>query len=257
MRNRWLTMLALPVLAYLGLVALMYFSQRGMIYFPQFTTVPASETNFELARDDAILRGWVVSPGQRDAVLYFGGNAESVQGMRGQLADWFPGQTSYLLAYRGYGASDGTPEEALLLADAVALFDQVRSLHPEGHISVIGRSLGSGVASYLASQREVHRLVLVTPFDSLVGVGQAHYPWLPVQWLATDRYESSHHLADYRGPVLILRAGRDNVVPPASTDRLIASLPQPPSVFHAPSAGHDSILSNPTERAAVVEFMTR
>lgn len=257
MRKTLLTLLALPILAYLGLSALMYLNQRGMIYFPQYTQVDASETNFALVRDGATLRGWVVNPGQPDAVLYFGGNAESVEGMRSRMADWFPGHSSYLLAYRGYGASDGAPEEALLLADALALFDEVRALHPEGRISVIGRSLGSGVASYLASQRDVHRLALVTPFDSLVGVGQMHYPWLPVSWLATDRYDSSRYLADYRGAVLVLRAGRDTVVPPASTDRLIASLPQPPRVFEAPAASHDSILSNPVERAALVEFITQ
>ena len=257
MRKTLLTMLVLPLLAYLGLAALMYFNQRQMIYFPQFTQVDSTETDFALTLDDATLRGWVVNPGQRDAVIYFGGNAESIQGMRGELADWFPGHSSYLLAYRGYGASDGEPEEALLLADALALFDKVRGLHPEGRVSVIGRSLGSGVASYLASQRDVHKLALITPFDSLVGVGQMHYPWLPVSWLATDRYESSRHLAGYGGPVLVLRAGRDTVVPPASTDRLVASLRKPPEVFEAPSASHDSILSNPDERGALVEFIAR
>lgn len=257
MRKTVLTMLAVPVLAYLGLAALMYFNQRQMIYFPQFTQADPAQTDFALARGDATLRGWVVHPGQRDAVIYFGGNAESIQGMRGEMAGWFPVHSSYLLAYRGYGASDGEPEEALLLADALALFDKVRALHPEGRISVIGRSLGSGVASYLASQRDVHRLALVTPFDSLVGVGQTHYPWLPVSWLATDRYESSRHLAGYGGPVLVLRAGRDTVVPPASTDRLIASLRKPPQVFEAPSASHDSILSKPDERDTLVEFLTR
>jgi len=254
---KWMTMLALPVLLYVGLSALMYFTQRGMVYFPQFTRVPASETDFALDRPDATLRGWAVNHGQRDAVLYFGGNAESIQGMRGQLGEWFPGHSSYLLAYRGYGASDGAPREELLLADALALFDHVRTQHPEGDISVIGRSLGSGVASYLASQRDVHRLVLVTPFDSLVGVGKAHYPWLPVGWLATERYESDRYLADHQGPVLILRAGRDEVVPPANTDRLIASLPVQPLVLIAPDADHNSQLGEFDQGKALGNFVSR
>lgn len=257
MLMKLMSMLALPVLLYAGLCALMYFTQRGMVYFPQFTQVPASETDFALARDDVVLRGWSANPGRRDVVLYFGGNAESVQGMRGDLADWFPGHSSYLLAYRGYGASDGRPQEDLLLADALALFDHVRARHPEGDIGVIGRSLGSGVASYVAAQRDVHRLVLITPFDSLVGVGQIHYPWLPVRWLATERYESDRHLADYQGPVLILRAGRDAVVPAASTDRLIAGLPRPPQVVDSPGATHDSVLSDPDEGLEIVAFVTQ
>ena len=93
-------------------------------------------------------------------------------------------------------------------------------------IAVIGRSLGSGVASHVAAQRPVARLVLVTPFDSLADVGQAHYRWLPVRWLVKDRYESARYLAKYHGPVLVIRAGRDQVIPAASTHRLIASLPR-------------------------------
>ena len=90
---------------------------------------------------------------------------------------------------------------------------------------MIGRSLGSAVASYVASKRPVAKLALVTPFDSMANVAQAHYPWLPVRWLLQDKYDQAAYLRRYQGPLLVVRAGRDDVVPPVSTDRLIASLP--------------------------------
>lgn len=249
---------AIAVLAavYIGLCALMYAKQRESMYFPQFTRVDARQTDFQIRRDGVTLRGWLMNPGRPGAVVYFGGNAERIEFARDEFAAWFPDSTVYLVAYRGYGASDGTPREADLYADALALFDHVRARHA-GPVAVVGRSLGSGVASYLASQRPVARLVLIAPFDSLANVGQMHYPWLPVRRLLKDRYESARHLADYRGPVLVVRAGRDQVIPAASTDRLIASLTPPPQVIELPTADHNSIGNDPRLGEALRGFVNR
>lgn len=251
------SLLALAALAYAGACALMYSQQRELMYLPQGTRLDPIHTNFQLERGDVVLRGWVLQPGRADALVYFGGNAEAIEGMRTRLETWFPDRTIYLLAYRGFGASDGEPEEALLFADALALFDHARAQHGEGGVAVIGRSLGSGVASYVAGQRPVEKLVLVTPFDSLVAVAQGHYPWLPAHWLVRDRYESTAHLADFKGPVLVVRAGQDRVVPPPHTDRLIEALPGTPQVLDMPDAGHHSVLSGDAPAEAIIQFLRR
>jgi len=256
------TALRLPLIAggvtvalvYLGLCAWMYAKQRDFVYFPQVTRVDAHETNFELRRDGVTLRGWLVNAGRPGAVLYFGGNAERIELSRDEFANWFPDSSIYLLAYRGYGASDGSPAEADLFADALALFDHVRARHA-GPIAVVGRSLGSGVASYVASQRPVDRLALVTPFDSLANVASTHYPWLPVRWLSSERYESTRHLAGYTGPILVVRAGRDEVIPSSSTDRLINALALPPKVIVLPEADHNTIGEDPRFGAALRDFV--
>lgn len=242
-----------PVLLYLGLCGFLYARQRSLIYYPQFTTVDADQTDFELARDGVTLRGWVLNPGQPRALLYFGGNAESVQYNRDDFARWFPRHSVYLLAYRGYGASGGVPTERALVGDAQALYDRVRDRHPAG-IDVIGRSLGSGVASRLAVERPVRRLALVTPFDSMASLIQAHYPWLPARWLTRDRFDSARHLSGYRGPLLVVRAGRDQVVPPRNTQRLIAALPQPPRVVDMPQADHITVSESPAYARALTAF---
>lgn len=251
-----LMLLVLPALLWAGFCGLMYFQQKDLVYYPQMTRVPAADTDFTLPRGDVTLRGWRINPGRDKVLIYFGGNAESVQHMREPLALWLPEYTSVLLAYRGYGASDGMPEESLLFADALALYDEIRHRQPEARISVMGRSLGSGVASYLASQRPVERLVLVTPFDSMVSVAGSHYPWLPTGLLVTERFESSHWLAGFRQPVLIIRAGRDRIVPPANTDRLIAALPMPPQVLDLPMADHNTVMNTQTEAEALIAFLS-
>jgi pimeloyl-ACP methyl ester carboxylesterase len=241
-------------LVYAAVCGLLYLRQQQLVYFPAFTRVPEAQTSFALTRGEVVLRGWMVNPGRPRAILYFGGNGESIQFNRETFERWLPGHTVYLVAYRGYGASDGKPSQRALFADALALFDHVQAEHPQQPVSLLGRSLGSGVASYLAAQRRVGRVALVTPFDSLAGVAQAHYPWLPVHWLLRERYESTRYLAGHRGPLLVVRAGGDEVVPSANTDRLIASLPQPPRVVSIPNASHNDLDEDAYGRALAAFF---
>ncbi len=247
---------AIAIVAYLVVCALLYLGQRELLYFPQATRVAAAQTDFVLQRSPALrLRGWQVNPGRDKVLLYFGGNAEDLRQARAQLAPLLPDYSVYLLAYRGYGASDGTPNEAALIGDALALYDHVRATQPQAEIAVLGRSLGSGVASQLAARRPLARLVLVTPFDSLASAAQAHYPWAPVRWLLRDRYDSASALRAYRGPLLVLRAGRDQVVPASSTQRLLDSLAQTPTVVAMPQAGHDDISADPRYAQALRAFL--
>lgn len=250
-----LALLAPLLLGYAGLCALLYFKQRDLIYYPAATIVPAAATDFELVGEGVTLRGWRLNPGKHRALIYFGGNAERLEASRGEFARLFPDRTVYLLSYRGYGASEGRPGEAALFSDALALYADVRARQPQAPIAVIGRSLGSGVASYLASQRPVERLVLVTPFDGLAEVAQAHYPVFPVRLLMRDRYQSTDHLSRYAGPLLVLRGGRDEVIPPANTDRLLATLTHKPQVIDFPRAGHDDISQDPAYAQALRDFM--
>ena len=250
----WLP-LALFAAGYGGLCAWMYVKQRDLMYFPQFTQAQAAQTDFAIERGGVTLRGWLINPGKTRAIVYFGGNGERIEGNREDFLRWFPEHSVYLVAYRGYGASEGQPSEQALLGDALAIFDKAQSQHPGQSVAVIGRSLGSGVASYVASQRPVAKLVLITPFDSFAEVGQAHYGWLPVRWLSTDRYESANYLRKYKGPLLVIRAGKDEVIPAASTDRLIEALPSAPRMVAIPGAGHNGLDSDPAYGKALSDFM--
>ena len=243
---------AIAALLYLAVCLLMLLQQRKLMYWPQRTRVEAAQTNFALQRGDAVLRGWQSHPGPMpatDAAIYLGGNAEAIQDNLARLRAWLPTHSLYLLAYRGYGASDGTPTQAALEQDAIALFDEVQRRHPDGRIAVIGRSLGSGVAAALAAARPVAQLVLITPFDSMLNTVRDHYHWLPVALLLHDRYPSAEWLQRYAGPMLVLRAGQDDLVLPARTDALLQPLQgrngPPVQVAVFAEANHFNILDAP------------
>ena len=233
-----------------------YFGQRRLIYFPDFTRGDASvASTFVLQRPDNVaLRGWVDRPARPRALLYFGGNAETLQPARALMAECCPRSTAYFVPYRGYGGSDGSPSRDAILADALAVYDEAAGRHSGQDIFVVGRSLGSGVASFVASQRPVAKLVLITPFDSLSNVAKSHYSWLPVSWLMRERYDSADWLRGRTQPTLVIRASNDRVVPAANTDALLAALPTTTRVLEI-EGDHNDLSMQPAYHHALADFL--
>src|SRR4029077_1453221 len=153
MRRVMVGILVVVLGGYLGICVLLYVFQRSLIYFPQPRTYggPATVVMLELLGRSISLS---VRPHQGPkALIYFGGNAEDVSRSLPEFSAAFPEHAIYLLHYRGFGESSGKPSEAALHEDAQALFDQVHAEHAD--ITVVGRSLGSGVAIRLANVRPV------------------------------------------------------------------------------------------------------
>ncbi|QHC96404.1 hypothetical protein PspR84_17770 [Pseudomonas sp. R84] len=250
MSRTLMSLVALIVAVYLVLCAALFFFQRSLIYFPQPNAVTSADSQLTLSMPDAqvsVVTRERVGP---RALIYFGGNAEDVSRNLPEFAEAFPEYAVYLLNYRGFGGSSGSPSEAAIAEDALALFDQVYASHPQ--VSLIGRSLGSGVAVRLASQRPVQQLILVTPYNSLEEIATRQYPWVPVQWLLKDRFESGKYAAHIRVPTLLLAASDDEVIPRASTQRLLENFPQGVALLRVvPDSGHNSI----SDRAQYLQWM--
>lgn len=243
-----LTILLAGALAYGALCGLLFLRQRSLLYFPQprAADAPGELLSLPIADGPPGARVLVTvrrRPGPK-ALIYFGGNAEDVAGQLPLLGAAFPEHSLYLLHYRGYGGSGGQPSERALFADALALFDRVRADH--GRIAVIGRSLGSAVAVHLAAHRPVSRLVLVTPFDSIEAVAGRHYPLVPVGLLLQDKYRSLQEAPRVGAPTQLIAAERDEVIPRASTDALLAGfLPGVASQVVLPVDGHNAVEESP------------
>jgi pimeloyl-ACP methyl ester carboxylesterase len=126
----------------------------------------------------------------------------------------------------------------------MTLFDYVYNSHPD--IAVIGRSLGSGVAVRLASQRPASRLILITPYNSLEDLAARQFPWFPVKWLLQDKFESWKYAAHITVPTLLVAAEHDEVVPRASTDQLYTHFAKGVASLQViPDTGHNSISESP------------
>lgn len=238
-----LTLLAIAAALYIAACAALYFFQRSLIYYPQ-ASANAATSRMNLRSGEVNL---VISIRERAgpaAVIYFGGNAEDVSGSLPELSQAFPERALYLMNYRGYGGSAGSPSEAALHNDALALYDMARANHQD--IVVVGRSLGTGIAVRLAAQKEVSRLVLVTPYDSLQELAASQFPIFPVRWLLGDKYESHRHAPSVAAPTTIVLAEHDEVIPRASTERLFSRFaPGVAKLTVVPGTGHNTVSNHP------------
>lgn len=228
-----LIILTTAVLAYGALCVLLFLMQRRMLYYPASTPVAeqlayAPGAGLEPWLDAAGERiGWkreARGGGEAQRWLVFHGNA----GLAVQRAYWadaleriLPGRavSVYILEYPGFGRRPGSPSEVSLKAAALAAFDAIPGT---GRIHLLGESLGSAVAAQAARARpdRVGGLVLVTPFNRLADVAAHHYPWAPVRGLLRDEWNSAEALRDFPGPVAILAAERDSIVPAKFARRL-------------------------------------
>ena len=252
--RRMLTLLLITVaVAYAGFCVALYVMQRSFQYFPTPRRLGPTQMAGTFQSGDTLLQLTVRPHAGPGALLYFGGNGEDVSSSVAPLVAAFPDREIVMLHYRGYGGSAGRPTEADITADAAGLFDKVHAQHPD--VIVMGRSLGTGVAARLASTRPASRLVLVTPYDSLLGIAERQFPIFPVRYLLIDKYESWRYVPKITVPVLILAAERDEVIPAASTETLRARFPAGQVTWVVvPGASHNTIGDDPLYVRSLAAF---
>jgi pimeloyl-ACP methyl ester carboxylesterase len=147
----------------------------------------------------------------------------------------------YILEYPGYGARDGQPSQSDFLAAAGEAVSQIPDNIP---LILLGESIGTGVASATAAAHpeRIAGLLLLTPFDNLANVAQHHYPLLPVHWIMRDQYPSAEWLENYRGPVAIILAADDSIVPAKFGQKLHDAYGGPKKLIIADQADHNDLL---------------
>ncbi|XOV79909.1 MAG: alpha/beta hydrolase [Aestuariibacter sp.] len=215
-------MLTVLITVYIVLMLILFLAQRSLLYYPTSAPLGDTGTSISLNSNGIELRIETANDSAQSAILYFGGNAESaiqsIQHMQPVLGD----NALYFMNYRGYGGSLSNPTESGLYQDALALYDYAAQRHK--HIRLIGRSLGTGVVTYVASQRQVEQIILISPYDSITAVAASHYPIFPIKWLIKDKYDSYNRAHQIACPSLILAAREDRVVPLKHTLRLIDAM---------------------------------
>jgi len=234
------------VLAYAGIVVLLYVFQSHLVYFPQLgRDVAQTPRALGLAHEDVILttedgerlQAWWLPPSARrtrGTAVLFPGNAGN-RAYRIEYMQMFDrlGYSMLLLDYRGYGGSTGTPSEAGTYRDASAAWRWlVENQGVPGHrIVVVGESLGGAVACWLAARHPPGALVLASTFTSLPELGASIYPLLPVRWVSRFQYDNLDCVRRVKSPVLIAHSPRDEIVPYLHGEALFAAANPPKSML--------------------------
>ena len=232
--------LRIAVVAYVVLALLFWVAADRLMFQPQAAGYRHSP---ELVRipveGDTLAAFWLPNPGARHAVLFSHGNAEDIGDNLGFLEEMRRAGFSVLAYdYRGYGLSTGRPSERRAYRDAEAAFAHLTGPLgvPAERVIVHGRSLGGGVSTALAARWPVAGLVLESTFTSI-------YALVPgVRAFPPDRFRSHARMKGVRAPVLVIHGTRDEVVPFAHGERLLAAAPGPKRGFWVEGAGHNDLL---------------
>lgn len=245
MSRFFIKFLVIAFFVYLGICVGLFAAQRALLYHPTPSQgEDSAAAKSKLAVDGAELAISEKPQNSENALIYFGGNMEDVSWSLPLFSKMFPDYAIYLPHYRGYSDSTGEPTEQALHNDALVLFDKIYAAH--NHIVVVGRSLGSGVAVRLASQRPIARLVLVTPYDSIEHVAEDKFPLFPISWLLIDKFESWQFAPKITAPTLLIAAENDQVIPYANTELLFKSFARSVATLKViPNRNHDDIMENP------------
>ncbi|WP_281950489.1 alpha/beta hydrolase [Nitrosophilus kaiyonis] len=160
--------------------------------------------------DNIILEGAFVENSKHNPlIIYFGGNSNNALAFLNVVKD-INDFNFLVFNYRGYANSRGEPSQDKIFSDSIEIYDNFAK---GKDVYLIGRSLGSSVATYLASKRDVKGLVLITPFDSILNLAKDKYPYLPMKFLLKHPFETYKYMEYVRTPVAIINVENDEVIP--------------------------------------------
>ncbi len=242
---------------YLLLLAAVTLLQRHLMYFPSKDPLSllkgaANERGFapwlapsgdfigwkRLSTNRQVLGQVLILHGNGGHALYWADQAEILQTLASLDV--------YILEFPGYGPRGGQPKEVNIFA---AASEGLSLLNTNQKTFLLGESLGTGVAAYLAGKyaERISGVLLIAPYNNLSAVAQHHFKIFPVKWILFDKYESDKYLKNYKGPVGILLGGEDRVVPSRFGRRLYDGYQGPKKLWEIPEAGHEELHRAPLE----------
>ena len=232
--RRFKRIVQILITGYILIVIMLYFFQEKLIFLP--TKLPQNysysfsqpfEEIFLKTDDGAVLNGLHFSREEpKGAILYFHGNAGDLSRW-GNIVTFFvdKGFDVIVMDYRSYGKSSGKLSEEALFKDAQLFYDYALNHYGPEQLILYGRSLGTGIATKLASENPIGRLILESPYYSLEDIARERFPFLPIRWLMKYKLKSNEYIQLVRCPVSIFHGTEDAVVPFESGERLYEAIP--------------------------------
>jgi fermentation-respiration switch protein FrsA (DUF1100 family) len=236
------------LLAAVLLLAVFVLGQNRLLYFPtrRFAVTPAAlgleaDELAVVAEDGVRLHGWWIRGAGKRALLFFHGNAGNIADRleRAKILHARFGLDVFLVDYRGYGFSQGSPSEEGLYRDARAVYRvAVSAGFRSEQIVIFGESLGAAVAVDLARRSPCAGLVIEAPFLSIPEIARVHYPFVPALFVRS-RFDNLSKIAEVAVPKLILVPELDEVVPPDHGRRLFEAARGVRELYVVPGARHN------------------
>jgi len=211
------------ILIYLFILISTYLFQRNLLYHPTENNYSGDQLLVSVekikikTKDNIELLSWYHNKNNNDykTILFLHGNAGTLENRIHKINHFKDMNINFLLvAWRGFSGNKGKPTEKNLYEDARSALQWLESKGiKENNIIIYGESLGTGVATEIAQNKNFAGIILESPFTSMIEAGKDKYPYLPVKFLLKDKYESEKKIKNIKSPILIMHGKVDNIVP--------------------------------------------
>ena len=221
--NLFILILLIFVLTYFFILFSTYIFQRNLLYHPTENNYSGDKILVDVEKikvttqDNIQLVAWYHKKNLNNykTILFLHGNAGSLENRIHKINHFKDMNINFLIiAWRGFSGNEGKPTEEGLYEDARSAVRWLKSNGvEENDIIIYGESLGTGIATEIAQNKNFAGVILESPFTSMIDAGKDKYPYLPVRLLLKDKYESDKKIKNIKSPVLIMHGKVDNIVP--------------------------------------------
>jgi hypothetical protein len=221
--NYFIIILITFLLIYFFIVGCAYFFQRNLLYHPKENNYSGDSLIVSVekikikTKDNIELLSWYhkKKTSNYKTILFLHGNAGTLENRIHKINHFKDMNVNFLLiAWRGFNGNKGKPTEKGLYEDARSALSWLKSKNiQEEDLIIYGESLGTGIATEIAQNKNFAGVILESPFTSMIDAGRDKYPYLPVRLLLKDKYESNKKIKNIQSPILIMHGKKDNIVP--------------------------------------------
>ena len=208
---------------YFLVLVFLYFYQRNLLYLPNENNYSEDKISVDIENvriktsDNIELLGWYHEKNLKDfkTLIFFHGNAGSLENRIHKLNHFRDMNINFLIiAWRGFSGNNGNPSEQGLYEDGKSAIDWlIKKGVSEKNLILYGESLGTGVATHLAQNKNFAGVILETPFTSMIDAAKKFYPYIPVKLLLKDKFENYKKIKNINSPILIMHGEVDQLVP--------------------------------------------
>ena len=246
---KYIYLLILPLLAaYIFVLIYIYINQRNLLYHPAENSYLENKIEFNheeiwiKTEKDIKLKSWLIKKDFKKykTLIFFHGNAGNLLNRVHKLNKLNKLDINILIiSWRGFSGNPGKPTEKNLYTDAKLSVKWLNDLGVSNDkIILYGESLGTGVAVELGQNNTFNCIILESPFTSIAKAAKIYYPYLPINLLLKDRYDSIDKISKITKPVLIMHGMKDNIVPYEMGVKLFQKANQPKYSYFPKSDDH-------------------
>lgn len=242
-----------PLIIYVVLVGILFLIQERMIFFPEklpkdytFQFNQPLEEIYIKTDDHKSLHGLLFrSDSSKGLIFYLHGNAGSLRSW-GEVAQTYTdlNYDVFMLDYRGYGKSEGSiNSQEQLHKDVQTAYNEIKKKYPEDQITVLGYSIGTGLASKLASTNHPKRLILQAPFYNLADMMKHYYPIIPT-FILKYKLETNKYIKDCKMPIVLIHGKQDEIIYYNSSVKLRELIKPTDTLITINNQGHNGMTEN-------------